>query len=527
MKNEKFLKKLTAAALGLGLGASSMASVGAMSPKSLWENHIQNESQSNILRKYYPQIRPELNKNLSSSIDVDVADFFLDGKIPELSTDEHLDPLDAAIVEAHNVLNGKHLDQNDDNATVFKEYLFQKLLAAQAKIIEIKNDVQNKTNDLKKNQTASLDFLNKYSNNPIVKQKIDIINACKQNCLELANQILNTDASLGSVNEWKKYFDLSYTTVQKNTQDASMYISDLTNMQSNNFNHFNFPNMQRNNFSPLNLSNMQRNNFNHFNFSNMPGNTAAPTPMIQNQINSINNEQEKEDLKNRFKRLSSGNQQIAGPCWLYATTTAINEFRDRTNSGSIIKRASGNYSRKSPVELAYENAGFKNPLSINAGGINGKRTQDILDYARKQGLEARQVLLFEHGYLGMSKNELVKFTADLLKEHFKYQKSPVLVEAPWSGSEFHELTIAGVSGNELLIVNSIGDNVEWQPIEKLSDYCKYDNHFSLVFFGSQENQNSEHECLPLSSMENIDYYNRAKNNLLEFARGNFNMKSLR
>ena len=65
MKNEKFLKKLTAAALGLGLGASSMASVGAMSPKSLWENHIQNESQSNILRKYYPQIRPELNKNLS------------------------------------------------------------------------------------------------------------------------------------------------------------------------------------------------------------------------------------------------------------------------------------------------------------------------------------------------------------------------------------------------------------------------------------------------------------------------------
>ena len=444
-----------------------------------------------------------------------------------MSTDEHLDPLDAAIVEAHNVLNGKHLDQNDDNATVFKEYLFQKLLAAQAKIIEIKNDVQNKTNDLKKNQTASLDFLNKYSNNPIVKQKIDIINACKQNCLELANQILNTDASLGSVNEWKKYFDLSYTTVQKNTQDASMYISDLTNMQSNNFNHFNFPNMQRNNFSPLNLSNMQRNNFNHFNFSNMPGNTAAPTPMIQNQINSINNEQEKEDLKNRFKRLSSGNQQIAGPCWLYATTTAINEFRDRTNSGSIIKRASGNYSRKSPVELAYENAGFKNPLSINAGGINGKRTQDILDYARKQGLEARQVLLFEHGYLGMSKNELVKFTADLLKEHFKYQKSPVLVEAPWSGSEFHELTIAGVSGNELLIVNSIGDNVEWQPIEKLSDYCKYDNHFSLVFFGSQENQNSEHECLPLSSMENIDYYNRAKNNLLEFARGNFNMKSLR
>ena len=149
-----------------------------------------------------------------------------------------------------------------------------------------------------------------------------------------------------------------------------------------------------------------------------------------------------------------------------------------------------------------------------------------MDYARRQGLEARNVLLFEQGHLGMSKNELVEFTTDLLREHFKYHQSPVLVEAPWGGGEFHELTIAGIVGNELLVINSIGDTITWQPIKKLSDYCKYNTHFSLVFFGDQENPNSEHELLHLSSMENIDSYNKAKNNLLKFARGNFNMKSL-
>ena len=252
-------------------------------------------------------------------------------------------------------------------------------------------------------------------------------------------------------------------------------------------------------------------------FNNI-NNVAPPPVMIQNQINPINNAQEKKDLENRFKKLSSGNQQIAGPCWLYATTTAINEFRDRTNSGPIIKRQPGDYREYGPVEIAYTTAGFENPLSINAGGPNGKGTQDILNYARSQGLEARNVLLFKQDHLEFSKNELVKVTADLLREHFKHHKSPVLVEAPLSGGEFHELTIAGIVGNEILVVNSIGDTVKWQPIEKLSDYCKNEQYFSFIFFGNKENPNSEHKGLYLAGIQDIDSLNKAKNNLLKFAR---------
>ena len=296
-------------------------------------------------------------------------------------------------------------------------------------------------------------------------------------------------------------------------------------MPGNNFNPFGFANIPNNNFNPFNSNNMSNAHSGTSRFNNIH-NVTAPTAMIQNQINPINNAQSKKDLENRFKKLSSGNQQISGPCWLYATTTAINEFRDRTNSGPIIKRQPGDYRKHSPVEIAYKDAGFENPLSINTGGPNGKGTQAILDYARKQGLEARNVQLFKHDNLGVSKNELVKVTADLLKEHFKYHKSPVLVEAPWGGGEFHELTIAGIVGNELLVINSIGDTITWQPIEKLSDYCKNEYYFSLIFFGARENQNSEHESLNLAGMQNIDSLEHAKNNLLKFARDDFNMKSL-
>ncbi len=149
-----------------------------------------------------------------------------------------------------------------------------------------------------------------------------------------------------------------------------------------------------------------------------------------------------------------------------------------------------------------------------------------MDYARRQGLEARNVLLVKQDELGMNKNKLVKFTADLLKEHFKYHKSPVLVEAPWGGGEFHELTIAGISGNELLIVNSIGDTVKWQPISELSDYCKDRTQFNLVFFGDKETKNSKHGPIWLAGMQNTDSLNKAKNNLLKFARDDFNMEFL-
>ncbi len=315
MKNKKFLKKLTATALGLGLGASSMASAGAISPKSLWENHIQSQSKSNILQKYNKQIQPELYKNLSSHTERYVADFFLDGKIPEFSNSQYLNPYDSAIAEANNILNGKHLDQNDDKAAVFKEYVFQKLLAAQAKITQIKSDVRNKKNDLEKVQAVSLDFLNKYSNNTLIKEKINMINTQKQTCLNLANMILNADASLESVNAWKRHFDLNYTAMQKNAQEALAYINNVinnfnpfsfSNIPNNNFNPFAFANIPNNNFNPFSFSNMPNNNFNPFAFANIPNNnfnasnsdntfnnTTAPTPMISNQINSINNAQAK------------------------------------------------------------------------------------------------------------------------------------------------------------------------------------------------------------------------------------------
>ena len=49
-------------------------------------------------------------------------------------------------------------------------------------------------------------------------------------------------------------------------------------------------------------------------------------------------EETKTNLQNRFKNLRAGNQIISGPCSLYAATTAINEFRDKTNPGQIIQR---------------------------------------------------------------------------------------------------------------------------------------------------------------------------------------------
>ena len=282
MKKKKILKKLAAAALGLGLGVSATASASAMSPKSLWENHIQNESKSSISQKYEQQIQEELGKNLSNRYDVYVADFFLNGKIPERShpnvgpnEEYHLDAVeDYAIPEAERVLNGRSLDPNDEKATIFKEFVFQELLDSQSKINDIKSDVENKMAQLKNNRMVPLNNLYNYSFNPIIKQKIAIINGYKQNCQYFANMILGADASLRTVDEWKKSFDENYNAIQKNVQESLSYISNALRM-INNLRFINMPNNNFNNMFNHNFNNMFNHNFNNMfnnNFNNIPNN---------------------------------------------------------------------------------------------------------------------------------------------------------------------------------------------------------------------------------------------------------------
>ena len=125
----------------------------------------------------------------------------------------------------------------------------------------------------------------------------------------------------------------------------------------------------------------------------------------------------------------------------------------------------------------------------------------------------------------MHKDGLDKFAIDLLREHFKYNTSPVITTARWGDNELHSLTIAGIVGNEVLIVNSILDQVTWQPIENLSKYSKNNTTFELVFFGNKENQNSKHDGLYLASFSDQYSLEKAKANLLRFARGDFNIRS--
>ena len=447
MRNKKFLKKLTAVIMGLFLGVSSMASVGAISPIRLWKKISAYDSQNSILKDYDKNIKNDLLENDFSVLEADEAK--------------------------------KKIYERIDK---FREYVLKKLMAANEKAVDLREKIIERVALITEKSTLTcLNGLKSYSNHSEIGQKINDIESLVKECKKFSDEISKNDnISIKILLNYKSKINENFNKMKQLLFEASKRIEELKNNDA--------------------------------------------FKKTQPQQPSAQNAQAKSTLQSRFENLKSGHQIISGPCWLYATQTAINEFRDRTNSGQIIKRNPDDNRIYSDVELEYLKK-FKNPFGLNPNKINGKTAYDILDYIHASGIEARRVVAYKHAYLKFFQDNLCSFVENLIREHFKNHTSPILVYRK-VGNVWHEEAIAGVVEDEFLTVNSASDSLDWRPIGRLSEYLCGKNSFEAVFLGNSRTEQSVDDELFLAAMQNIDFLEQAKNNLLKFARDDFNMKSL-
>lgn len=448
MKSKKFLKKLTATALGLFLGVSSMASVGAISPINLLKKISAYDSKNAILQNYDKDIKKDLLDNDFSILEADEA--------------------------KKDILCGK-IDK-------FREYMLKKLMAANEKAVDLKAKITERVALITEKSTLTcLSGLKSYSQHNEIRQKINDIESLVKECEKFSNEMSKNDnISIRTLQYYKSKINENFNKMKQLLFEASKRIEQLKN--------------------------------------------DAAFKKTWPQKPSAQNAQAKSKLQSRFENLKSGHQIISGPCWLYAAQTAINEFRDRTNSGQIIKRNPDDNRIYSDVELEYLKK-FENPFGLNPNKINGKTAYDILDYIHASGIEARRVVVYRHAYLRFFQDNPFPFVENLIREHFKNHTSPILVYRK-AGNVWHEEAIAGIVEDEFLAVNSASDSLDWRPTGRLSEYLDSKHFFEAIFLGNSRTTQSVDKELLLVPIPDINNFNKAKDNLLKFARDDFNMKSL-
>ncbi len=364
----------------------------------------------------------------------------------------------------------------------FRRYMLKKLMAANEKAADLREKIIERVALITEKSTLTcLNGLKSYSHHDEIGQKINDIEALVKECEKFSNEISkNNNLSIKILQDYKSKINENFNKMKQLLFEASKRIEELKNNDA--------------------------------------------FKKSQSQQPSSQNAQAKSKLQSRFENLKSGHQIISGPCWLYAAQTAINEFRDRTNSGQIIKRNPDDNRIYSDVELEYLKK-FENPFGLNPNKINGKTAYDILDYIHANGIEARRVVAYRHAYLRFFQDNLFSFVENLIREHFKNHTSPILVYRK-VGNVWHEEAIAGVVEDEFLTVNSASDSLDWRPVGRLSEYLNSKNFFEAIFLGNARTAQSVDKELLLVPIPNIKNFNKAKDNLLKFARDDFNMKSL-
>ena len=198
MVNRKFLKKLSTIIIGLGVMAFSFTSVWAISPVDLLKKINGYQNKTSVLNDYDCFIKPNLLENGFDDSNVKTAESFL---------------------------NKKNKDNPSEGLSKFKNYVCHRLLFAQSKIFIIEQNIDDETLKLEKDNHIHtiLESLEKNSNIWAVKEEIENIKLCIQNCKSISNVTL-VDFSLKCVEQKQQLFYENYHALHSHINSALSHI---------------------------------------------------------------------------------------------------------------------------------------------------------------------------------------------------------------------------------------------------------------------------------------------------------------